>query len=73
MYCSSHRMRWWSFDVTILLRTLRNYQRWNSIKRLIWKASENDQCFDQHQQSTVKMTNKVIQTSAETIVNDVTN
>ena len=73
MYCSSHRMGWQSFDITILLRTSRNYQEWNSTKRLIWKASENDQHFNQHQQLLMKMTDKTIQTLTETVMNSITN
>ena len=73
MYCSFHKMKWWSLDVVILLRTLRNYQEWNSIKRLIWKISENDQHLDQHQQLSVKTTDETIWTLVRTVINSIMN
>ena len=60
MYCSFYRVGWWSFDITILLRTLRDYQEWDSTKRLIWETSENDQYFDQHWQLSVRIMNEII-------------
>ena len=66
-------MKWQSLDITILLRTLRIYQEWNSMKKLIWETSENNQYLDQHWQLSVKMMNKTIQTSIKTVVNSVMN
>ena len=73
MYCSFHRVRWWSFDVTILLRILRDYQEQDSTKKLIWETSKNDQHFDQHWQSTMKIMNEMIWTSVRTIMNNIMN
>ena len=73
MYCSFHRMKWQSFNITILLKTSRNYQEWNSTKKLIWKTSENDQHFNQHQQLSMKTTDEMIQTLVRTVMNNVTN
>ena len=73
IYCSSHKVRWWSSDITILLRTSRNYQEWDSAKKLIWEASENNQHFNQHQQLSVRMTDETIQTLIEIIINSITN
>ena len=42
MYCSFHRVKQWDFDVTILLKALRNYQEWNNMKKSIRKTSKND-------------------------------
>ena len=73
MYCSFHRVKQWSFDVTILLKTSRDYQEQDSTKKLIWETSENNQYFDQHQQSSVKMMNEIIWTSIRTVMNNIMN
>ena len=72
-YCSFHRVRWQSFDITILLRTSRDYQEQDSTKRSIWRTSENDQHFDQHQQLSMRTTDETIQTLIKTIMNSVMN
>ena len=55
------------------MRTLRNYQEQNSMKKLIWETSENDQHFNQHWQLSVKITDKMIQTSIKTVINSIIN
>ena len=55
------------------MRVLRNYQEQNNTKKLIWKTSENNQHFDQHWQSSVKITDETIWISIKMIMNSIMN
>jgi hypothetical protein len=57
--CGSNRLRWWHFNIAILLRTQQSYQRWDNQNELTWRASEYDQYLHQHQQSSMRMTDEV--------------